>query len=205
MTPDYWRKATKELAANDAVLKKLVKDYPEITMTSRGDPFSTLARSIVGQQISVKAAQSVWNRVMEEVGDMTPKKMLRKTEPKLRACGLSGRKVIYLQDLARHFHEGLLDPDKWNHEDDEIVITELTQVNGIGRWSAEMFLMFHLLRPNVLPLADIGLQRAMEKHYNKGKPLTKIKMTKIAEAWQPWRSVSTWYMWRSLDPIPVEY
>jgi DNA-3-methyladenine glycosylase II len=205
MTPDYWRKATKELAANDAVLKKLVKDYPEISMTSRGDPFSTLARSIVGQQISVKAAQSVWNRVMEEVGDMTPKKMLRKTEPKLRACGLSGRKVIYLQDLARHFHEGLLDPDKWNHEDDEIVITELTQVKGIGRWSAEMFLMFYLLRPNVLPLADIGLQRAMEKHYNKGKPLTKIKMTKIAEAWQPWRSVSTWYMWRSLDPIPVEY
>lgn len=205
MTPDYWRKATKELAANDAVLKKLVKDYPEITMTSRGDPFSTLARSIVGQQISVKAAQSVWNRVMEEVVEMTPKKVLRKTEPKLRACGLSGRKVIYLHDLARHFHDGLLDPDKWNHEDDEVVITELTQVKGIGRWSAEMFLMFYLLRPNILPLADIGLQRAMEKHYNKGKPLTKIKMTKIAEAWQPWRSVSTWYMWRSLDPIPVEY
>jgi DNA-3-methyladenine glycosylase II len=205
MTPDYWRKATKQLSANDAVMKKLVKDFPQVSMTSRGDPFATLARSIVGQQISVKAAESVWNRVTAEVGDMTPKRMLKKTEPKLRACGLSGRKVIYLQDLARHFHEGLLDPDKWNHEDDEIVIAELTQVNGIGRWSAEMFLMFHLLRPNVLPLGDIGLQRAMEKHYNKGKPLTKVKMTKIAEAWQPWRSVSTWYMWRSLDPIPVEY
>ncbi|MEY4730928.1 MAG: DNA-3-methyladenine glycosylase, partial [Pseudomonadota bacterium] len=199
MTPDYWRKATKALSANDAVMKKLVKDFPQASMTSRGDPFSTLARSIVGQQISVKAAESVWHRVVTEVGDITPKKMLKKTEPKLRACGLSGRKVTYLHDLARHFHEGLLDPDKWNHEDDEIVITELTQVKGIGRWSAEMFLMFHLLRPNVLPLGDIGLQRAMEKHYNKGKPLTKIKMTKIAEAWQPWRSVSTWYMWRSLD------
>ncbi|MGB8339941.1 MAG: DNA-3-methyladenine glycosylase [Burkholderiales bacterium] len=205
MTPDYWRTATEQLSANDPILKKLVNAYPEVSLTSRDDPFATLARSIVGQQISVKAAQSVWNRVLKEVGDMTPKKMLRKTEPKLRACGLSGRKVIYLQDLARHFHQGLLDPKKWNHEDDEIVIAELTQVKGIGRWSAEMFLMFHLLRPNVLPLADIGLQRAMEKHYNKGKPITKIKMTKIAEAWQPWRSVSTWYMWRSLDPIPVEY
>jgi DNA-3-methyladenine glycosylase II len=205
MTPDYWRTATKQLSANDAVMKKLVKDFPKVSMTSRGDPFTTLARSIVGQQISVKAAESVWNRVIVEVGDMTPKRMLKKTEPKLRACGLSGRKVTYLHDLARHFHEGLLDPEKWNHEDDEIVIAELTQVNGIGRWSAEMFLMFHLLRPNVLPLGDIGLQRAMEKLYNKGKPLTKVKMTKIAEAWQPWRSVSTWYMWRSLDPIPVEY
>ncbi|MGB9148931.1 MAG: DNA-3-methyladenine glycosylase [Burkholderiales bacterium] len=205
MTPDYWRRATRHLSATDPVLKKLVKSYPEVSLTSRGDPFATLARSIVGQQISVKAAQSVWNRVLEEVGDMTPKKMLKKNEPQLHACGLSGQKVTYLHDLALHFHEGLLDPDNWNHEDDEIVIGELTQVKGIGRWSAEMFLMFYLLRPNVLPLGDIGLQRAMEKHYNKSKPLTKTEMTNIAEAWQPWRSVSTWYMWRSLDPIPVEY
>jgi DNA-3-methyladenine glycosylase II len=203
--PDYWPLAAKQLSASDATVKALVKAYPKISLTSRGDPFTTLARSIVGQQISVKAAQSVWNRVLEEVGDFTPKKVLRKPEPKLRACGLSGRKVIYMQDLARHFHEGLLDPQKWNHEDDEIVITELTQVKGIGRWTAEMFLMFHLMRPNILPVDDIGLQRAMEKHYNKGKPISKIKMRKIAKAWQPWCTVATWYMWRSLEPIPVEY
>ncbi len=201
MAADYWQQAAKELAANDAVIKKLVKAYPKASFNDRDDPFTTLARSIVGQQISVKAAQTIWGRTETLVCEMTPKRVLKQTELKLRACGLSGRKVIYLHDLARHFHDGLLDPEKWNHEDDEIVITELTQVKGIGRWSAEMFLMFYLRRPNVLPLDDVGLQRAMRLHYNNDRPLSKLKMRSIAKQWEPWRTVACWYMWQSLEPV----
>jgi DNA-3-methyladenine glycosylase II len=123
----------------------------------------------------------------------------------LRACGLSGTKAAYLQDLARHFVESRLSVRRWHRMSDDDLIAELTQVRGIGRWTAEMFLIFHMTRPNVLPVDDIGLQRAMSLHYNQGKPLSKLKINSIGKRWAPWRSVATWYMWRSLDPIPVEY
>jgi DNA-3-methyladenine glycosylase II len=113
--------------------------------------------------------------------------------------------VLYLQDLARSFTNGTLDATRWKHLDDDELIAELTQVKGIGRWTAEMFLIFYMMRPNVLPLDDLGLQRAMSMHYNNERPLSKKKMRTIAKDWVPWRSVATWYLWRSLDPIPVEY
>ena len=122
-----------------------------------------------------------------------------------RTCGLSRSKVNYLLDLARHFVENRLDIRRWNEMSDDELIAELTQVRGIGRWTAEMFLIFYMTRPDVLPVDDIGLQRAMSLHYNRGRPLTKLKMNSIARRWLPWRSVATWYMWRSLDPVPVEY
>ena len=174
-------------------------------MRSRGNAFSTLARSITGQQISVKAAQSVWNRVAAAVGKMTPDNVLAKKDDELRACGLSWQKVSYIKDLALHFADGRIKPRRWAREDEETIIGELAEVKGIGRWTAEMFLMFYLLRPNVLPLDDIGLQRAMERHYNQGAPLSKDEMRKIAQCWEPWCTVATWYLWRSLDPVPVEY
>ena len=205
MTPAYWHEAARLLAKRDPVLKKLVKAYPEANLRSRGNAFSTLARSITGQQISVKAAQSVWNRVAAAVGKMTPDNVLAKKDDELRACGLSWQKVSYIKDLALHFADGRIKPRRWAREDEETIIGELAEVKGIGRWTAEMFLMFYLLRPNVLPLDDIGLQRAMNMHYNRGKPLSKRKIDTISKRWQPWRSVATWYMWRSLDPVPVEY
>ena len=205
MTPDYWHNAAHLLARRDPVLRKLVKAYPEANLRSRGNAFSTLARSITGQQISVKAAQSVWDRVVIATGKITPVNILAMKDEDLRGCGLSRQKVAYFKDLARHFDDGRIKPHRWTHENDDIVIRELSEVKGIGRWTAEMFLMFYLLRPNVLPLDDIGLQRAMERLYNEGAALSKDEMRKIAKRWDPWCTVATWYLWRSLDPIPVEY
>jgi DNA-3-methyladenine glycosylase II len=204
-TPDYWEQAKRELAERDAVLRELVGRFHGLALGSRGDAFSTLARSIVGQQISVKAAQSVWNRLSGRLDTVTPESLHRCRKPTLRACGLSGQKTAYLKDLAGKFLEGTLDAGRWHALEDEALIVELTRVKGIGRWTAEMFLMFYLARPDVLPVADLGLQRAMRLNYNRGRPLTAARMQKIGAAWAPWRSVATWYLWRSLDPIPVEY
>ncbi len=204
-TPDYWEQAKRELSERDAVLRELVDRFQGLALGSRGDAFSTLARSIVGQQISVKAAQSVWDRFSGRLGAVTPETVGRSRRPTLRACGLSGQKTEYLKDLARRFADGSLDAARWPALDDEALIVELTQVKGIGRWTVEMFLMFHLARPDVLPVADLGLQKAMRLHYNRGRALSLARMQKIGAAWAPWRSVATWYLWRSLDPIPVEY
>jgi len=204
-TPDYWEQAKRELAERDAVLGELVGRFQGLAMGSRGDAFATLARSIVGQQISVKAAQSVWDRLAGRMGTVAPASFARARIPTLRSCGLSGQKAGYLKDLGKKFLDGSLDAARWPALDDETLIVELTQVKGIGRWTAEMFLMFHLARPDVLPVADLGLQKAMRLHYNRGRALSLIRMQKIGAAWAPWRSVATWFMWRSLDPIPVEY
>jgi DNA-3-methyladenine glycosylase II len=203
--PAYWKKATRELAAADPVLRELIKNSKGLTLRSRGDAFNTLARSIVGQQISVKAAQSVWNRLVATVAQMHPEIVRQHDAEVLRACGLSRGKVVYLHDLAHHFAEGKLSVDRWNEMSDDELIEELTRIRGIGRWTAEMFLIFYMMRPNVLPLDDIGLQNAVSRNYYKGKPLTRKQLAKFAKRWEPWRSVATWYMWRSLDPLPVDY
>ncbi len=203
--PRYWKQATRELAAGDPVMRKLVAQSKGLALRSRGDAFNTLARSIVGQQISVKAAQSVWNRLVAAVPEMHPEVVRNHDADALRACGLSRGKVVYLHDLAHHFAEGKLSVDRWQHMSDDELIAELTQVRGIGRWTAEMFLIFYMMRPDVLPLDDIGLQNAVSRLYYKGRPLTRKQLVTFAKRWRPWRSVATWYMWRSLDPVPVEY
>ena len=203
--PDYWPQATRDLAERDAVLRGLIERFRGLALASRGDAFTTLARSIVGQQISVKAAQSVWDRLANRLGEVSPASVSRARKPALRASGLSGQKAAYLKNLASKFLDGTLVPAHWHARDDETLIVELTQVKGIGRWTAEMFLMFHLFRPDVLPLADLGLQRAIRLHYNRGRALSDARMRRIGATWAPWRSVATWYLWRSLDPIPVEY
>ena len=203
--PDYWKQATRELSTSDPVIKKLAARSRGLTLRSRGDAFNTLARSIVGQQISVKAAQSVWDKLTAIVPEMLPEMIHAHDADALRLCGLSRSKVVYLHDLARHFVEGRMRVARWKEMSDDELISELTQVRGVGRWTAEMFLIFYMSRPDVLPLDDIGLQRAMSLHYNEGKPLSKLKINAIAKSWKPWRSVATWYMWRSLDPVPVEY
>lgn len=204
-TPAYWNRATRELAAVDPVLGALIEQYRGLTLSSRGDAYQTLARSIVGQQISVKAAQSVWDRFAAEVGAVTPQRVLRKSVEHLRGCGLSAQKAGYLLDLSARFAQGALDAAHWPELDDETLIDELTQVKGIGRWTAEMFLIFYLTRPDVFPLGDLGLQRALRLHYNKGRALSDRRMAQLSRRWTPWRSVATWYLWRSLDPLPVEY
>lgn len=182
-----------------------VERYGNASLVSRGDPFSTLVRSIVGQQISVKAADSVWSRVMAHLPQLTPDKILSSSPDALRSCGLSARKVEYIVDLAGHFSTGQIHLNNWPDMSDAEIIAELTAVRGIGVWTAEMFLIFNQLRPDVFPLDDIGLQKAVARHYLEGERPTRRQLAQIGERWRPWRSVATWYLWRSLDPVPVEY
>jgi DNA-3-methyladenine glycosylase II len=203
--PAYWQRATRELSRRDPVLRKIVREVPGSALRSRGDAFLTLARSIVGQQISVKAADSVWKKLTGALPAVTPHVVYKYDVDLLRACGLSRGKIVYLQDLSYHFLEKKLLPEQWDEMNDEELVTELTRVKGIGRWTAEMFMIFHLMRPNVFPIADLGLRRAIGLHYNNGKSVSQRKVAQIEKNWQPWRSVATWYMWRSLDPIAVEY
>ncbi|MEI7432467.1 MAG: DNA-3-methyladenine glycosylase, partial [Betaproteobacteria bacterium] len=183
----------------------IVARYSGGTLVSRGDPFSTLARSIVGQQISVKAADSVWARFVAALPALTPAGVLAVSTEALRACGLSARKVEYVGDLARHFSDGQIHSARWAQMSDQEIIDELTAVRGIGVWTAEMFLIFNQLRPDVFPLDDIGLQKAVACHYCQGQRPDRRALSKFGEAWRPWRSVATWFLWRSLDPVPVEY
>jgi DNA-3-methyladenine glycosylase II len=205
MKPDYWDPAKRALARKDPVMAALIRSRPKVFLTRRGEPFVTLARAIVGQQISVKAAQSVWDRVVTCAGAVTPEGVLLKKPSELRACGLSDRKTEYIVDLARRFADGLVHPYRWPEMSDEEVIADLVQVRGIGRWTAEMFLIFSLLRPDVFPLDDLGLQKGIRAAYFRNRRIAPKTMAKLGETWRPWRSVATWYLWRSLDPLPVEY
>lgn len=203
--PEYWQRATRALSRNDPVMAGLIRAYPEATLFSRGDPFQTLFRSIVGQQISVKAADSVWARVCAGVYEMTPENVYAQEIESLRGYGLSQRKAEYARDLAAHFVHGRIHARHWPEMPDEAVIAELTAVRGIGRWTAEMFLIFNLLRPDVFPVDDIGLQKAVWRHYFSGEKQSLAVLRAQGEQWAPWRTVATWYLWRSLDPIVVSY
>ncbi len=203
--PAYWEEACLHLMKKDRVMRKLIPQFGDARLVTRGDAFVTLARSIVGQQISVKAAQSVWDRFAALSRRITPASVLKLNVDDMRASGLSARKVEYLVDLALHFQDGRLTPKKWPAMDDEDIINELVAVRGIGRWTAEMFLIFHLMRPNVLPLDDVGLINGISQNYFSGETVSRSDARDVAVAWAPYCSVATWYIWRSLDPLPVTY
>ena len=202
-TPPYWEEACKYLSRKDRVMKRLIPQFGDACLESRGDAFTTLARSIVGQQISVKAAQSVWDRFARLPRKMTPANVLRLKVDDMRAAGLSARKIEYLVDLSLHFDSGIVHVDAWENMSDELIIEELVAIRGIGRWTAEMFLIFHLMRPNVLPLDDLGLIAGISRSYFSGDPVSRSDAREVAVAWAPYCSVATWYIWRSLDPLPV--
>lgn len=205
ITPPYWEDACKHLMRRDRVLKKVIPQYQGACLESRGDAFVTLARSIVGQQISVKAAQSVWDKFEKLPRRVTPANVLKLKVDDMRGAGLSARKVEYLVDLALHFANDQVHVKDWSGMDDEAIIAELVAIRGIGRWTAEMFLIFHLMRPNVLPLDDVGLQKGISECYFSGEPVSRSDIREVAAAWAPYSSVATWYIWRSLDPVPVAY
>jgi DNA-3-methyladenine glycosylase II len=205
-SPAYWQDACAHLMKKDRVMRKLIPQFGDACLESRGDPFVTLARSVVGQQISVAAAQTIWDRFAKLAkAKLTPAKVLKLKVDDMRACGLSARKIEYLVDLALHFDSGALHVKQWEGMDDEAIIAELVAIRGIGRWTAEMFLIFHLLRADVLPLDDIGLQRGISENYFSGEPVSRSEIKEVAAAWKPYCSVATWYLWRSLDPLPVAY
>jgi DNA-3-methyladenine glycosylase II len=196
--PAYWEEACKHLVKKDRVMKRLIPQFGTACLQSRGEPFITLARSIVGQQISVKAAQTIWDRFAKLAKKLSPAAVLKFKVDDMRAAGLSVRKIEY-------FDSGALHVKGWDAMDDEAIIAELVAIRGIGRWTAEMFLIFHMLRPNVLPLDDIGLINGISQSYFSGEAVSRSEIREVAAAWAPYCSVATWYIWRSLDPLPVDY
>ena len=203
--PAYWQEARAALAAADPAMAALIARYEGEGLVGQGDLFLTLVRSIVAQQISVRAAESIWARLEECVGTVAPPDVATRTQDELRGAGLTRQKSGYLRDIAQAFVSGTIDPARWQGADDEAVIDDLIALKGVGRWTAEMVLIFYLQRPNVLPLADIGVRRAMGKHYGDGGSMDPDAIETHAECWRPWRSVAVWHLWRSLDPLPVAY
>ena len=204
--PAYWDDACRHLAKRDRVMKKLIPQFGDARLQSNGDAFTTLARSIVGQQVSTKSAQGVWRKLVAAVDGpdvelLQPVAVLKLAPEALRGVGLSTRKVEYLTDLAHNFSNGAVHVGQGHGMDDEAIIEELVAIRGIGRWTAEMFLIFHLLRPNVLPLDDPNLIRGISENYFSGEPVSRAEARELGEGWSPYRSVATWYLWRSLDPM----
>ena len=203
--PIFWNKAKKYLIKKDKKLGKVIQSYPKDFLFSKSDPFLTLARSIVGQQISVKAAQSVWDRLERKLKRVNPTNIKKIHSNTLKSVGLSRQKTLYLKNLAEAFIQNSIKVKLWPKMNDEDIIKDLIQIKGIGRWTAEMFLIFNLCRQDVFPMDDIGMIKGLCKIYNLNYPLKKDQLLKLGNRWKPYRSVATWYLWRSLDPIPVEY
>jgi len=203
--PSYWDEACRHLVKKDRVMRRLIAQVGDVCLRPRGDAFTTLARSIVGQQVSVASAQRVWDRFAALPGAMAPRSVLKLKVDDMRAAGLSARKVDYLVDLALHFDSGRLHVQQWDDMDDAAITAELVAIRGISRWTADMFLIFHLARPNVLPLDDATLIGGISQHYFSGDPVSRSDAREVAQAWQPWCSVASWYIWRSLAPLPVDY
>ena len=205
MTPAYWPQACAELSQCSPALAALIAQYPASVMKTRGEPFETLLRAIVGQQISIAAADAIWARLAALLDTTSPLAVVTAMPDALRAVGFSLRKVEYAQDLARHFLDGRIDPARFDSLDDEAIIRELVAVRGIGRWTAEMYLIFNLCRPDVWPVDDIGLQKALVVIHGLPARPALAELRQMGEAFRPWRSVATWYLWRMLDQVEVQY
>ncbi|WP_442596618.1 DNA-3-methyladenine glycosylase family protein [Parapusillimonas sp. JC17] len=204
--PAFWDEASAQLMGRDRILRKVIPQHQSEWLGPSATPFITLARALVGHQISVKSAEAMWQRFTEACGrNPTPRAVLGLAETDVKLLGLSKRKADYVIDLATHFAEKKVRPSQWVAMDDEAIIADLCAIRGIGRWTAEMFLIFNLQRPDVLPLDDASLLKAISLHYFSGEPVSRFEAREVAQAWAPWRTVATWYLWRSLDPAAVQY
>lgn len=202
--PIYWERAKKYLSQKDTKLSKIIQSH-EGCLTTKSDPFYSLCKSIIGQQISVKAADSVWNKLTKKCKRISPKRIneLKKTD--LLICGLSRQKAEYLRVLSDNFLNKSFNVSRLKTMGDEEVIKYLCKNKGIGIWTAEMFLIFNQNRPNIFPEQDIGLLKAISKSYKIDYPPTAEQLRKFKKKWDPYCSVATWYLWRSIDPVPVKY
>ena len=198
--PEFWDEASKQLMRRDRILRKIIPVYQGDSLKPPFPPFMTLARAIISQQVSTKAADTIWGRFTGLYGRRpSPAAVMKHDLEALRGVGLSRRKAEYVSDLATCFAERKVRPAAWSGMNDEEVIASLCSIRGVGRWTAEMFLIFNLQRPDVLPLDDAGLIKAISLHYFSGEPVSRFEAREVAQAWAPWRTVATWYMWRSLD------
>ena len=204
--PTYWYKAKKMLSKKDPVLKKIIKKFNKGFLTTRKDPFFSLCRTIIGQQISTKAADSIWLKFEKKCNKkILPEKVLKLPSSSLKGAGLSRQKINYLKNIARSFNNKTFNIKDLRRMDDEQAINYITQLKGLGIWSAQMFLMFNINRPDIFPTKDIGLIRAISKNYKTSYPPSSRFLNKISKIHFGYRSVFTWYMWRSIDPTDVEY
>ena len=204
--PPYWYKAKRILSKRDPVLRKIIKKYKKGFLATKGKPFLSLCRTIVGQQISVKAADSIWLKFEKKCKkSINPKTILKLSSQTLKSAGLSRQKVSYLKNIAKNFNNRSFDIKKIKKMKDIDAIKYITQLKGLGEWSAQMFLMFNLNRVDIYPTADIGLLRAISINYKTAYPPSKIFLKKISNLHIGYRTVLTWYMWKSIDPVDVEY
>ncbi len=204
--PAYWNIAKKKLSKRDSILKKVIKKFNKGFLTTRKDPFFSLCRTIVGQQISTKAADSIWLKFEKKCKKkIIPKNVLKLSSSTLRSAGLSRQKISYLKNIAKSFKNKSFNIRAIKKMNDEQAISYITQLKGLGVWSAQMFLMFNLNRPYIFPVKDIGLIRAISKNYKTSYPPSKRFLEKISNLHSGYRTVFTWYMWRSIDPTDVEY
>jgi len=205
LTNKNWLLAINNLKKKDKILKEIINKYKSEKLHSKKNAFLTLAKSITGQQISVKAANSIWLRLEKKIKKIDPSNILKIKINEIKKCGFSKQKANYIFNLANFFKKNKNIENKWEKIEDEEVIDDLIKIKGIGRWTAEMFLIFYLLRPNIFPSADIGLLKAISINYNLKYPLKNSDIKKFKKKWTPWSTVATWYLWRSLDPVPVKY
>ena len=204
--PSYWHKAKKILSRRDPVLRKIIKKYNKGFLTTKNKPFFSLCRTIVGQQISTKAADSIWLKFEAKCKKkINPKTVLKLSTRTLKSAGLSRQKVKYLKNIAENFRNKSFNVRELNKMNDEEAINYIIKIKGLGVWSAEMFLMFNLNRPDIFPIKDIGLLRAISKNYKTSYPPSKRFLDKISRLHAGYRTMFTWYMWRSIDPTDVEY
>ncbi len=203
--PPYWARACAELSRRDPVMARLIREYGGCHLRGGGDPFATLCRAIVGQQISLKAADSIWGRLLAHFGAVAPRRLHRCRFDTLYRCGLSRQKSAYLKNVARFFVHERVTRRYFRTRDFDQVRDALLAIPGIGAWTFEMFAIFYLQHPDVLPLGDLGLVQAIERQYARRRPLGKARRAVITANWRPWRTVATWYLWRSIDPEPVIY
>jgi DNA-3-methyladenine glycosylase II len=202
--PPYWEEAKAELMKRDRIMNRLIPQFGDLHLVGHDDPFITLARAIVNQQVTTQAANAAWDKLLETCPKFTPAAVQKAGAAALAGCGLSKRKAEYILDLADHFKNKKVHAAQWAQMDDEAVISELVQIRGITRWTAEMFLIFNLLRPNVLPLDDSRLISGISQNYFSGEPVSRSDAREVSANWEPFRTVATWYLWRSLDPVPVK-
>ena len=204
--PFYWYKAKTILSKRDPILRKIIKKFNKGFLTTRKDPFFSLCRTIIGQQISTKAADSIWSKFEIKCNKkIIPDTVLKLTSRSLRNAGLSRQKINYLKNIAKSFKNKSFNIKNLKKMDDDLAIDYITQLKGLGVWSAQMFLMFNLNRPDIFPTKDIGLIRAISKNYKTSYPPSERFLNKISKMHSGYRSVFTWYMWRSIDPVNVEY
>ena len=204
--PKYWHKAKKILSKRDHVLRKIIRKYNKGFLTTKNKPFFSICRTIVGQQISTKAADSIWGNFEAKCRKkISPEVVLKLSARSLKSAGLSRQKISYLKNIAKSFKNKSFNIKDLKKMDDDLAIDYITQLKGLGVWSAQMFLMFNLNRSDMFPTKDIGLLRAISKNYKVSYPPSKRFLNKISKIHLGYRSVFTWYMWRSIDPVDVEY